>query len=74
MSLDAPSGMELAAYPDEEGFLLRPVAAGKIDYVELDRTNLDLWHFAQVNDMLDVEQYNRAVIEEANRRATAPRG
>lgn len=70
MSLDVPSGLELAAFPDEEGFLLRPVAAGLVPYTELDGTRLGLWHFAQMNEVLDVDQFNRARVEDANR----PRG
>lgn len=70
MTLATPEGLELAEYPGEVGFLLRPVAAKLVDYSEIDGTRLDLNAFAELNEMMDVDIFNRQRIEEATR----PRG
>ncbi len=67
MTLAAPAELELAAYPDGEGFLLRPVLSGMVGYEQIDMTNLDLADFAQMNEALDVDAFNRGKIDDANR-------
>lgn len=45
---------------DGEGWLLRPVARGLCRYESLKDGTLDLCDIARMNEMLDVEDENRA--------------
>lgn len=69
MSLDVQVGSGLAAYPDGEGFLLRPVLAGVVGYEAIDDPRYSLWHFAQMNEALDVDAHNTILLEEEARKA-----
>lgn len=46
--------------PDGEGWLLRPVLRGMCRYESLTNGALDLVDIARMNDMLDIDDENRA--------------
>lgn len=50
--------------PDGEGWLLRPVTRGLCRYESLKDGTLDLFDMARMNDMLDVDDENRARVGE----------